>query len=136
MSDEIKGLGILDDREKPWKLFATGVPAAGSGRDVTIVKIPVRPRGTPAGVPAEWEFDIQGAEIHVTPSVRITTTRPVPGTEKDPKGPMREVELFHNGADWRIRFVLWSTAPDKLPDDHPWQYWRRANADLLGDSAG
>ncbi len=136
MSDEIKGLAVLDDRGTPWRLFATGVPAAGSGRDVTIVMIPVRPRGSPRTAPAEWEFDVQGDLIHVTPSVRLSVNLPVPGrADEFPKVHLVR-ELFHNGGDWTVRFVLWSAAADKLPDDHPWDYWRRANADLLGGGCG
>lgn len=137
MSDQILGLGILDDRGKPWRLFATGVPSPGSGRDVTIVMIPVRPRGSPReGAEACWEFDLAGDQIHVTPSVRISVNLPIPGRADEFPGVFQTRELFHNGADWRIRFVLWSTVADKLPDDHPWDYWRRANADLLGGGTG
>jgi hypothetical protein len=135
MSDEVKGLAVLDDRGNPPILFATGVPAANSGRNkFELVRIPMRPRGTPRTKAKEWEYDIQGDEIHVTPSVRISVNIPQPGQEDKFPEVFREIELFHNGGDWRVRFVLWSAAADKLPDDHPWDYWRRHNAAILGDA--
>jgi len=131
MSDEIKGLAILDDRGTRLMLFATGVCEPGSGREPQLVMIPLRERGTAPGATVEWEYDIAGDMIHVTPSVAISTNRPIVGREEEYPAVAEPIALFHNGGEWSVRYVRWSVAPDKLPDDHPWEYWRRVNFDLL-----
>lgn len=130
MPDEVKGIAVLDERGAHPILFCCCVPQEWPAEEVVTGRIPVRLRGTPE-TGKTWEYDICGDVIHVTPSLLIETTRPVPGTEKVPNGPMREVELFHNGSDWRVKFVRYD--PAVHGPNGAWSLWRKLNAEFFPD---
>src|SRR3954470_7936750 len=88
MNDYIGGIAILDRRDaRREHLFCFGIR---DGKPATYISIPIRLRGTPE-TSYTWEYDIQGDEIHVTPSVRQM-------------GGPNGSEIFHNTADWRVKF--------------------------------
>jgi hypothetical protein len=61
-------------------------------------ELPVRPKGTAEPAHA-WEYDIIGEQIHVSPSLKITTTKPsADGKSSEP------VELFHSSGSWNVPF--------------------------------
>lgn len=92
---------------------------------VRISRIPVKRRGSPGEA---WEYDEEpGGILHVTPSVRLSTTRPDPNDKEK----WLEVELFHNGGEWRIPFVRWSAFPDKTDEDSAHPLCRRLNAQFF-----
>lgn len=88
MSDHIGGVAILDRRDpRREHLYCFGFRDA---KTPTYICIPIRSRGTPE-TSCTWEYDIQGDVIHVTPSVRQM-------------GGPNGAEMFHNTADWRVKF--------------------------------
>ena len=136
MSDEIKGVAVLDDRGPEHFLFCVCVPDKTAHKEWNapfIQRLPVRAAGTPKIHEHQWEYQVDGLIVRMHPSVKVTTTRPVPGTEDDPKGPMQEVELFHNGYSWWIHFIRWSdiAAGRGEHNDSRWLACNELNAALL-----
>jgi len=101
MSDQIIGTAVLD-RAKPdyapyERLFVLCVYKSGTPTPDTI---PVHPKGTEPAKQPSWAYEIKGDTLHLTPSVRISTTRP----SKTKPDEMENVELFHNDGSWSVKF--------------------------------
>lgn len=102
--DEIRGTSILhtpqgaDGSALGEYLLVFCVP--GDGGKPMLGSIPVRVRGTPENGRTSWEYDIHGDTIHVTPSLKMSQRRPHP----ENKDAWVDTEIFHNGADWRVKF--------------------------------
>ncbi len=63
--------------------------------------LPVHPKGNPGPTShPSWEYEIKGDTLHVSPSVRIRTTKP---SETHPDR-MDPVELFHSDGAWSVKF--------------------------------
>lgn len=129
MPDLVKGVAVLDDRNRSdeW-LFIVEVAESPQKSKPFIGRIAVRPRGMPHPPDRpSWEYDVQGELLHVTPSVRTSTTVPIEGSKEN-----REVELFHNSGDWHIPFVRWSAHPEEHEvGEGRWSYCYRLNRALL-----
>lgn len=129
MPDLVKGVAVLDDRNPAdqW-LFIVEVAEDPAKSKPFIGRIAVRPRGTPHPPDRpSWEFDVQGNLLHVTPSVRTSTTVPIEGSKEN-----RVVELFHNSGDWHVAFVRWSQVPEEdRMDAGRNSYCHRINAHIL-----
>jgi len=134
MSDQIKGIAVLDDRTPQTQLICCCVGDPNAGRETHVSIIPIRPRGTPKGLPEEWEYDIVNEiTLHVTPSLQLSANFPVVGREAEWPAVFNNVELFHNDGSWHITFVRWSTlSPEEIKDfEHPWEYHRKINAEFF-----
>lgn len=134
MSDEVKGVAILDDRNPDQVLFCVCVDGRHPGAWAFgnfIERIAVRPAGTPhpPGVPS-WEYRVAGDVLHLTPSLRVSTSKP--HDPCDEKSPMVPVEMFHTALHWSVPFVRWSAIAKDEPADSRWEACRRRNASLLG----
>ena len=102
MADEIVGVAVLEESAEPGLL----VLCRREGTKDMLVRIPVRLRGTPDRTPSTLEYDLQGDMIHVTPSLKVSTRRPPEGDPDALHDKWVDVELFHNGGDWRVRVVM------------------------------
>lgn len=93
-----------------------------------IGRINVRKRGTPHPPDRpSWEYDERpGGILHVTPSVRTSTTIPIEGSKEN-----REIELFHNSGDWTVLFVRRTATNPEDPEEGRWSYCHRLNEELL-----
>ncbi len=111
MSDRIEGIAILDETCSPARLHFVCVRENGD-RKPWADSIPVRVRGTPEiqGT-ITWEFKIDGAELDMRPSVRMSY---VVGHNPD-KTPIWK-EFFHNAGEWRILFLYWSRREEFISD--------------------
>ncbi len=129
MSDLVKGVAVLDDRNPADEvLFIVEAVEDPNKSRPFIGRINVRKRGTPHPPDRpSWEYDEPTPGIlHVTPSVRTTTTVPIEGSEEN-----KEVELFHNSGDWTVSFVRWSASGRTEGEDGRWSYCHELDAELL-----
>lgn len=136
MSDEIKGIAVLDDRNAEQFLFVACVAdhaLHGDHTDTRIIRLPVRQRGAPKVGENQWEYDVAGESLNVTPSVRVSVRMPEPGQEDRFPEIGRDVELFHNGGSWSVRFLRWSEIKDwpELDEDSRYMACRVLNAALF-----
>lgn len=132
MPDEIKGVAVLDDRPGCEEvLFIVCVAEDPRKSGPFIGRLNVRRRGEPHPPDRpSWEYDEPAPGLlRVTPSVRVSTTRPIPGSPDN-----EEIETFHNGGDWTVKFVRWSALglPDGPDDPGRWTYCNELNRALLG----
>lgn len=103
MSDQIIGIAVLDKTRPPYyehsdRLHVLCVYKDG-GRNHDSIN--VHQKGTPPTTSPSWEYEVKGDQLDVTPSVRISTTKP---SASDPNV-MEPVELFHNDGKWSVKFV-------------------------------
>lgn len=99
MSDKIVGIAVLDRTKEPPASHETEwlhVCCTYKNDQLVHSAVPIRPKGTPADK-YSWEYEIKDDTIHVTPSLRISTTRPR-GNANEP------VELFHSDGVWSVKF--------------------------------
>jgi hypothetical protein len=108
MADHIGGIAVLDLNEKRPHLYCLGIR---DGKPAVFISIPIRLRGTPE-TSYTWQYDIQGDEVHVTPSVRQM-------------GGPNGAERFHNTADWKVKFKMFKKNAykelKKLNPNIPWE---------------
>lgn len=130
MSDEIQGVAVLNDLVPEQILFVVCVPDRSKhpvGGEPFISRLPVRPASAPRGREIEWHYEVDGGELRVRPSVSVKTTRPIPG-----KPDNEVVEIFHNGGDWRVRFVRYSEIYPAKSTEGAWSVCWDLNAAVLG----
>lgn len=120
MSDNIVGIAVLDRTKDP--LHETEwlyVCCTYKNGQIVRSAVPVRPKGTPAKQ-YSWEYELKDDMIHVTPSLRISTTKPL-GDEN------KEVELFHSDGAWSVKFQEFFPGECEQADD----LFNKLNHDLL-----
>jgi hypothetical protein len=130
VSDEIKGVAVLHDTVPAQVLFCVCVPDKAAHTELNeafIERLPVRLQGTPKAQEPQWEYRAEGNLLNVSPSVRVSTTLPIPNSPDN-----RVVELFHNGGQWSIPFVRWSEIAAGRSEDSQWLACHEMNAALLG----
>jgi hypothetical protein len=100
MSDRVIGIAVLEKPEgRRQLLHILCDPCDHPGEKPFHHYIPVLPKESPEPNPTyvHWKYEVKGDRLHVTPSVRISTTRPKgEGTEL--------VEIFHNEGAWSVAF--------------------------------
>ncbi len=107
MADKAVGVAILDKREYPERLILI---LKTEGKAPHVSSIPVYEKGQPEPGYA-WQYEVVGDRLHITPSLRESTT-----------GPSGElVEKFHNDYSWSVRFEL------ALPGVFEFTQLRKAN---------
>jgi hypothetical protein len=107
MSDEIKGVALLDDRNPEQWLFVCCVAGDPAKSKPFIQRIPVRDAILPHKPDGpEWAYYVNGDTLDVSPSLLVSFSKP----NRD--GTMTPVELFHNAGRWSVRFERWS-------EEHP-----------------
>lgn len=118
MSDEIKGVAVLDDTAWPERLYFVAVPAS---RPAFVHYIPVGP------IKDErcWAYTRRGAELDVQPSVLIR--RPMRRDERT----VEWVEAFHSPGSWTVTMRLWSELRGTVKADDPYNACREINVAML-----
>ncbi len=94
MINEVEGIAVLNRSDS--RLFVLCHYPDGKKNLITI---PVRPLGTQEPASA-WTYDIQGDVIHVSQSLKVSTSGP---SVEHPKAPP-SVEVFHNSGQWSVPF--------------------------------
>lgn len=129
VSDEIKGVSVINDLLAEQVMYCVCVPDKAihkDNNDPFVIRLPVRPLGTPKTHETQWEYLIDGLIVRMKPSVLCRSTRP----EGDKNV---EFELFHNGASWWVFFKLWSELSKgrSEEDGGAWSACYDLNASLL-----
>jgi hypothetical protein len=120
MSDKIVGIAVLDrTRDALHETEWLHVCCTYKNGQLVHSAVPVRPKGTP-DKQYSWEYELKDDMIHVTPSLKISTTRPL-GDENE------SVELFHSDGAWSVKYV------EFFPVDYEQSYdmFRKLNPDAL-----
>ena len=88
MSDVIVGIAVLDKTEMPEYLHVLCQTGAGKRMGCGI---PVYPRGQPKTRKEQWQYDVVGTRLDVTPSLNW-------------------IGVFHNSGSWSVEFVPFDKA--------------------------
>lgn len=131
MSDEIRGIAVLNDLAPEAVLFVVCVPDKGRhdwNNEPFVMRLPVRLAGRPPTDRNEWNLEIAGGVARGSPSVSCKTTRP---RSDDPKA-NEEIEIFHNSGNWAIPVVLYSERYRGISQDSAWAICNDLNREILG----
>lgn len=134
MADEIKGVALLHtvlwDKVPRDMLMICCVGDPANGRGVHLGMIPVRLDSQPESVnPGSWQYRVDGDVLHVCPSVRMTTRRPLPGRMDEFPKVYQDLEQFHNGYQWSVRFIDYRALPAEAKEEGTYEMFWRLNAE-------